>query len=241
MIVPDDLPSRLRCAVVLTAIDDVDPLEWETAITESCAELHKEFPEASITGLISIDLDDLVKSSLAYRPLGIGYDAAIEIAIDRIENPEKFLAVAPILENVINPIVNPSASISNVGIAHYAVIGGGSYALTQIGFRADNISEEEFVQWWTGHHNRFNIEASGDAMITGYSMQHRIDPITSQLNNMLGYADAEHIYDPVYFDDIEIWRATVSPEVAAAALADERGHFGHSIMRAKMQKVVAQL
>jgi hypothetical protein len=236
---PLTLPTRLRCAIILTAHDQIEPVEWASAIKATCAQLGRCFPAAEVTGLVATNLDDIVDVSLAHRPLGRGFDGGLEVTFSNDTDPASLLAIAPVVTEALGVLVDGSGSVANIGTAHYAVLGLGVYAFTQVGFRAAGTSDQDFVRWWTSHHSQFNVQNTQDALMKGYSMQHRMDPVTHLLNEELGYAGAGDIYDPVYFDDVDLWRATVSPEMAAAALQDEAGHFAHYTMRVKIQRVVA--
>ena len=236
------LPKRARCGIILAGRPEAsatDPLE--NLITEVLKGLRQALPEADLAGMITEPgQEELLATVFHKRRMGPRFDACIDITLPVAGDFDLFRNALPVLREGLAGAIDPARCCVVVGDAFYASPGYGNFSLTQMAWRDPKVTKEQFLAWWTSHHSDHNLDAPSGNVMQGYAMNHREDPITTDMNKVLGFSNSPEIYIPCYFRDIESLRQFVTPDVAANAFEDEKGFISHDEIRVEIQRVIVQ-
>jgi hypothetical protein len=228
-------PKRMRCGVVLTSRRGLEPGVWVDALKDCAAGLREVFPAAHVAALNSLNTGDGAEA--VGRELGRQIDGSLAVTLDAHADVQEFLKAIPVLRH-LTAVVDVAGCTVNLGEAHCAKSGTGTYGMALLAFRDRRVSQAEFVDWWLNHHSPIALASPMADIMDGYTLQHRTDPATSEMNRQLGFADTGDIFELVFINDLQRWERTISPEIAATFYNDEEGFLAREGNRMAMQQMV---
>jgi hypothetical protein len=215
------------------------PVPWRAAINSACAALRDFLPDAKLVGSIRRPLDAEVALQWGGRPIGRRIDGVVEVTLPVGADPEQLVGVGAILGDTLADAVDRAGCTAIAGDAYFAKPGYGKNVMASVGFRgllATN--REDFLAWWCSHHSDLNLASPAGIIMAGYALLHRDDALTVAINTHAGFVDSGHIYESVYIDDIERWNASITPEMAKAALEDDDGWLSRDAVRVALLEVL---
>ncbi len=233
-------PTAIRCGAILAAQPGYPADLWEDAIKSAAAAVREALPEADIIGLVPIENDREPSLHALYRKLGRPIDGTISLTLPSDADPRRMLAAAPVLRRALADAIDSTGCVANLGEAMYALTGYGAYAYTMLAFLDARINQQQFIDWWSGHHSEMGLDSATSSIMAGYGVQLRYDSLTSEMNQALGFSDKGDLFELVYIDDVEGWRRMVTPDVLKGFCEDEKGYLAHEGARVAIQRVVSK-
>jgi hypothetical protein len=234
------LARQPRCGVMLKANADLSPGRWRDLIGTAAAALQTQNPDAKVVGSVRLPLDAELALQLAHRRIGSPIDGVLEITLSPSMDHAHLLDFVPGILSSLRRAIDAEHCTAVAGDVLHAMAGYGSHMFVHLGWLDPQTDAEGFIKWWASHHAVVSAESSAGDPMAGYNILPRYDALTSEINAALGFADGGDIYQSIYFNDMQRWNSSITPEMAQAALEDETGWLKREPTRAALMQVVSR-